>query len=479
MNPKLPAAPLRALLAALALQAFVPCASAQTPTQGPPTWPQSFELTDRRPAGFGFAVTQPGPIVVEVETRGAPVVVALKGARVLEKAGTGRVQLDYVVTAQDIQQSPYWSVRIALQNAPANGTQALAGGSVNVRTPPVDVAGLEARLNAELPQRRAAMETARLQIDSQARGMLDQRRAQLMREQDGARALAEQRNALTLARMGAGAQANPQIHVRTRAISSGDLSSAKQAAIESGKRPYPTPVTPMPPQAPTPAPQPPPPPQIASTDVNQALPRQLMLINGSGFGSQPGAVLFVVNPGMEQAGSIQAWSDTVIGVRVPDATGIGAFGGSIVVARANDSQRSNGAVFTFVPETEIRQIRKTFDGTIGQPGNLSHGEAVFHGWYNFWDSMKGAKNDDVLMPASRLVNGWTVDSAQIFTYRNGPSGDAYVTDSRPGTDVPYMRVHWWREPFTEITYQFAVQIRGPRGVPDGVACTKAPPNPCS
>jgi hypothetical protein len=473
MNPKLPAAPLRALLTALALQAFIPCASAQTPTQGLPTWPQSFELADRRPAGFGFAVTQPGPIVVEVETRGAPVVVALKGARVLEKAGTGRVQLEYVVTPQDILQSPYWSVRIALQNAPATGTQALAGGSVNVRTPPVDVAGLEARLNAELPQRRAAMETARLQVDSQARGMLDQRRAQVTREQDGARASAEQRNAPALARMGAGARANPQMQVRTRAIPSGDLSSANKAAIEIGKRPYPTPVTPTPTQTPTPLPQ------IASTDVNQGLPRQLMLINGSGFGSQPGAVLFLVNPGMEQTGSIQAWSDTVIGVRVPDATGIGAFGGSIIVVRANDSQRSNGAAFTFVPETEVRQIRKTFDGTIGQPGNLSHGEAVFHGWYNFWDSFKGAKNDDVLMPTSRLGNGWTVDSAQIFTYRNGQSGDAYVTDSRPGTDVPYMRVHWWREPFTEITYQFAVQIRGPRGVPDGVACTKAPPNPCS
>ena len=42
-----------------------------------PTWPQRFELAERTPASFGFAVTQPGAIHIDVQTQGAPLLVVV------------------------------------------------------------------------------------------------------------------------------------------------------------------------------------------------------------------------------------------------------------------------------------------------------------------------------------------------------------------------------------------------------------------
>ena len=202
-----------------------------------------------------------------------------------------------------------------------------------------------------------------------------------------------------------------------------------------------------------------------------------MLVRGSGFGSQGGTVLFTVNPGMEQQGSVEAWSDTLIGVRVPDASGIGSFNGAIAVVRAPDNQRSNAVSFGFIAEIEVRQIRDTRDAVIGLPGENSSFH-VFHGWNSFWDAFAGQKNDDVLMPTSRLQNGWTTEWSRVFPQTSqGNSGDAYATDSRPGSDMPFTRVHWWHDAWIELNYQYIVQIRGPRGMPDGVACTKPVPTP--
>jgi hypothetical protein len=425
--------------------------------QSAPTWPQRFELTDGTPASFGFAVTQPGPIRVYVELQGAPVVIALNGPRPQQQAGSGRMQLEYVVTPQDIQQSPYWSVRLTLQQPPVRATRGLAVGSVNVQAPPVDFAGLQTRFNAEAPQRRAAVEHAQTRFNAEVLGMVQQRRAQLMKDQDGMRAAAESRGApkLDAIRRSAG--------ITTRGL-----------ATMTGER------VPLQRLKPMPAP---PLPQITGTDVQQGLPRQLMLVSGTGFGTQPGTVLFTLAPGLEQPGAVQAWSDTLIGVRVPDAGGIGPFTGSLSVVRAPDNQRSNATAFVFVPELEIRYVVKTNDAVIGPPGHLrSGGQGVYHGWNSFWDVFAGHKNDDVLFPASRLVNGWTVEHAAVYPFFTSPTvknGNATLEDWRQGTDVPYMRVHWWHDPFVELLYNFVVQIKGPRGMPDGVMCRGTVPNPCS
>ena len=50
------------------------------PTAQVPTWPQKFDIQGPESDSFGFAVTQPGPIVVDVQSQGAPVAVTLQGA---------------------------------------------------------------------------------------------------------------------------------------------------------------------------------------------------------------------------------------------------------------------------------------------------------------------------------------------------------------------------------------------------------------
>ena len=45
-----------------------------------PTWPQKWIVNNREPAGFGFGLTQPGLVTVDVQSQGAPVVVELSAA---------------------------------------------------------------------------------------------------------------------------------------------------------------------------------------------------------------------------------------------------------------------------------------------------------------------------------------------------------------------------------------------------------------
>jgi len=76
----------------------------------------------------------------------------------------------------------------------------------------------------------------------------------------------------------------------------------------------------------------------------------------------------------------------------------------------------------------------------------------------------GHRDDDELFSTMALKNGWIVDSV-IFRvpYAHGNS-NAYVTESRIGTNSPYVKVHWWIEAFSSIEYKIAVNIKGPGGL---------------
>lgn len=70
-----------------------------------PTFPQKFDVQGPESDSFGFAVTQPGPVVVDVQNQGAPVIVTLQGpaSQPISQQGAGQVRLAYTVTPQDIQ----------------------------------------------------------------------------------------------------------------------------------------------------------------------------------------------------------------------------------------------------------------------------------------------------------------------------------------------------------------------------------------
>ena len=68
-------------------------ASAQANAQMP-TFPQKFEVQGPESDTFGFVVTQPGPVVVDVQAQGAPLVVTLQspGGQPITQPATGNVR---------------------------------------------------------------------------------------------------------------------------------------------------------------------------------------------------------------------------------------------------------------------------------------------------------------------------------------------------------------------------------------------------
>ena len=73
-----------------------------------PTWPQKWIANNREPAGFGFGLTQPGLVTVDVQSQGAPVLVELSGVgapAVQRQTGSGASRLTYQLTPADIQRS--------------------------------------------------------------------------------------------------------------------------------------------------------------------------------------------------------------------------------------------------------------------------------------------------------------------------------------------------------------------------------------
>jgi len=45
------------------------------------------------------------------------------------------------------------------------------------------------------------------------------------------------------------------------------------------------------------------------------------------------------------------------------------------------------------------------------------------------------------------------------------NANASVSDSRIGTNSPYVKVHWWMDTFSSVDYNVSVNIKGPTGVP--------------
>src|SRR5215469_17482591 len=73
----------------------VSLATAQT--SGPLTWPQKFTVAGPEVKSFGFPVTQPGPVTVDLQVQGAPVAVSVQGApQPLQQQGSGTLHFAYV-----------------------------------------------------------------------------------------------------------------------------------------------------------------------------------------------------------------------------------------------------------------------------------------------------------------------------------------------------------------------------------------------
>jgi hypothetical protein len=447
-------------------------ASAQANAQVP-TFPQKFEVQGPEVDTFGFAVTQPGPVVVDVQAQGAPLVVTLQspGGQPITLPATGTVRMSYTVTPQDVQRSLFWQVQIRLAQPMPPQQGGKASGAVNVQYPPVNQTMVQQAVQAQAAQQKQPTPEELQQREAQAAAQIEQafqqRKAQFDRQQLDRRAALH-------------GQIQPQLdqlrsrmggQVRPRGVEESEKPSAEAGASSEGEvgtralefqR-----IQKIMPLAPVAAP----PPAIASLSVTQGQPGDPILINGAGF-SNGGEVHFVVNPGKDLVAPVQVWTDTQIFATVPDIAGVLTYSGIVYVVRGSDQAKTNLVPWRFNPTLELREVRWTTDRQLKFPVE-ERAPTVRHGNGNpFW----GFKDDDELFLSTRLKNAWLVDDVGVtcsLPWGNGMcDGNAYAIDSRRGTDSPYLKVHWWVPAsfggYKYTYYTYVVRVIGPKGVPDGI-----------
>jgi len=387
-----------------------------------PTFPQQFAVQGPESDSFGFAVTQPGPIAVEVQSQGPPIVVTLQhlASSPMTQQGSGQVRLNYEVTPQDIQKSVLWivKVRLAQTGPPASGT-------IMVQHPPADQAIVQAQTAALAEQERANQARIAAEAEAQSRAEFQEFKSRF--EQQYLQRLAAERTQ------------NQALLNRLRPPSGGMIRSR-------GLNPL-----------------------ITKINKNEGQPRAQVIIEGANFGPG-GEVIFQLGPNITGTGIVEAWSDTVVVANVPDASGLLPYQGTIAI-RVGQAL-SNTVPFRFIPVEDVREIRSTQgDDSIAQPGTIT-GSKIEHPNTSF-GQLAGSRGNDIFFPAKQLSNGWVVQDIKLkidpCAYPNCRGG--YVADSRIRTPYPYFNVRWWHEALVGARYWFSLWIVGPRGVPDGISVT--------
>jgi hypothetical protein len=221
------------------------------------------------------------------------------------------------------------------------------------------------------------------------------------------------------------------------------------------------------------APPPPAPiPVIDHLSKNQGQPKDQVIIYGKNFGNAGGDVVFQVGPNAALTGVVEAWSDTVVVVDVPDVSGYLQFDGGVFIPMGQI--QSNTVPFRFIPAQEVRMTHTAKgDVSVAQPGSYA---TTTNGWDHidhlnttFW-RLGGKAGNDIMFPTMRLKNGWIVQSITVDASGCGTPfcQGVYVADSRIGTDTLFFNARWWYDALADSDYDFAVWIIGPRGVPDGL-----------
>jgi hypothetical protein len=453
------------------------------PPQGAqlPTWPQKFEVQGPEVDSYGFAVTQPGPIAVDLQWKGVPIEVMLisPASPPMRQVGNGSVHLEAQATAQDVARSLFWRVQIrswceedclAAAKQRAGSTQptsARAAGSIVVRHPPVDQSAVQRALAGRRKQpTHQEQEQAAAQVVAKVEQAFHQHKAQFEQHQMQRRAALMAPLQPILNQMQAG------IGVRPRGLEetpSGDTASASAGDVTSRGVIMGTQLLiPMLLMAPAPV--------IASLNVTQGQPGDPVMITGSGFGNAGGEVHFIIAPGQDFPASGVTWGDTQIFATVPDTSGILGFNGMVYIRRATDKAGSNLVPFRFNPSLELRQVKVPADYILQQFDGINtytiHSQGVTTvsriNTYWFW----GPKGNDQFFLNTRLKNGWTVVQApSVFLPHNyATAGGAYLDGSYVGTDWPYVNVRFWVNggSVSFLDYAISVLIQGPKGVPDGL-----------
>jgi hypothetical protein len=444
------------------------------------TFPRKFEVLGPEVETLGFAVTQPGPLAIDVQAEGAPILVTLQsadGKPITQPTQGGALRLNVNVTPEDVRRSLFWTVQVRLAQPMPPKQGGRAAGSVNVFSPPVDGPTVQRAIEAasnqakQLPSAQE-MQGGAEQLIAQLDQAFQQRKAQFEQQQ-------EQRSAALLE------QVRPQVEAIRLATSQGAVRAQSPVSlIQEPSVTGPTVAVPLPGASgatgtgsPPPVQPPPPNPVITSISASQGQRGDPVVIRGTGFGTVRQHVIFDFGPERfwhaSDVGNV--WSNTQIITKVPFGAPTPAVNGRILLIVGGT--RSNYVPFRFEPRLQIREIRSTADKILMAPVRSSANEVITHTRSNP-NFASGSEGNDEFMRGTRLRNGWVVDSVTV-TCRNDSvircDGGAQVWDFKPGTDWPYLNVRWWLPPdnfiplnFSRTYYSFAVRIVGPEGVPDGV-----------
>lgn len=469
-----------------------------------PKFPQKFDVQGPETTSFGFAVTQPGPITIDVQAQGAPLLVSLQsqGGQPITQQATGTLRMSYNVTPQDLQRSLLWlaQIRLAQPMPPERGGR--AAGTINIQSPPVDQAAAQRAAQA---QRRTPtqqeLDQARAQGEAQVAQAIAARKAQFAQEQEHRYQMDRARVQSLLERMRSGmtgqvrprglekdgseatkpAQATDEI--TSRAVPNKSFQTMKQQSIplsaqEMNKMIIPPPL-------------PSGPPRITSLSETSGGPGKWVVITGTGFSDMQDQVYFTVPPDRAVPATILYWTDTAIKVELPDVTDVMPYQASLYVQRGQDL--SNKIPFNFIPRQELRTIRdlttdRAHSGTVlttnidGPRSQIMHVRIPGIPFSEF----TGEKGNDEFFLRTQLKNGWTVAGARLLQIPVNVTvsaaqagsyqwlGDGYIQAQGTGSN-PYLNVRWWVNAFTPFTtYNFLIDIVGPKGVPDGIVCTQAP-----
>jgi hypothetical protein len=392
----------------------------------------------------------------------------------------GSVKLDYIATASDIGRSSIWLVQIRAQGTPAGvptATQPMlltqnppraqlddqlavvASGLISVTHPAGDLNRVRSELAA-----RYSVRAPVAPANTVAQQLLEQRKAQS--QQTVAAAQASQAQQLAKLRPVAPNQA-------------GGARSPINAQRGSNNSPPPPPSHP--------------PPTISSLSFSYGQPGDWVGVYGSAFdgGDATYDVHFVASPTVDAAvrvlvsgfsgfGSSGCFNCGFAEVQVPAITGVAqAYDGQVYIARSG--QKSAPVPFHFSPTIDLAQLAPQcnepdsqintndfgcpFKGggvIIPYTPNPSEAMMVVH---NGLEDLGGHKAEDRFYLLTILKNGWVVDSVAIVAHTNGNGANAYVVDSRVGTNSPYVDVHWWTDAMSLVEYNVVVNIKGPKGVP--------------
>jgi hypothetical protein len=134
--------------------------------------------------------------------------------------------------------------------------------------------------------------------------------------------------------------------------------------------------------------------------------------------------------------------------------------------------------FTYVPtiETKIIELHSTWlnqsqwptsDTHLSGPGTQEQvSDTIRYEW-----ALLGGKGDDRLFEGVRLDTGWTVVAVSLNANVKSGKAGASIVESRVGTDMPYLKVHWWGELLSKLDYSVRITVQGPEGTAACRQCT--------